>query len=907
MRNKWFNKEIRRLCLAVLVLSFAVLEFAKMYEEPKSFSLNDKSQELVERKILAKIDTERLLAEDRARGKDAQRPGPYRFAFATDVTLTLSNSGTWQTLADGRLWRLRIQSPGAKNLNLGITRFAMPDGAKLWIYDPGHKHVEGPYTSRDRSHRGSLWTPIIEGDEIVIEVFVPAGVSQPVVKISRVNRGYRGLEKLGIFGNSEGTCNIDVVCPAGNPWQNQISAVAAYTINGTAACTGTLLNNTALDFTPYFLSANHCGVSSSNDDTVVVYWNFESATCGTHGPGSLADNQTGSIFRASYATSDFLLIQLSDLPDPSFNVFHAGWDATGTTPSSTVCFHHPSADVKAISFSNTAPDTTAYLSNTYNASGSFWRVVWDSGVTEGGSSGSGLFETTNGRCIGQLKGGYSSCLATSSPDWYGRLSESWIGGGTDATGLRHWLDPGNTGVMFLDGDPHVTTANGIHYDFQGGGEFVVLRDANGLEVQTRQAPIATTFNPGADPYDGLATCVSLNTAVAVRVGDHRITYEPNFSGVPDPSGLQLRLDGVLSTLDAAGRDLGNGARIAPTSAPGGLKIDYRGSVIIVTPGWWSSQSKWYLNVDIVYAPVVDGIMGGAPGTFRTPTTKGLMGAIAPGNWLPALPNGTSMGPMPNSLHQRYVDLYQRFGEAWRVTSATSLFDYAPGTSTATFTVRGWPPENPPCVIAGMPAVKPVELAVAERACRKVTGNKRYADCVFDVSVTGELGFADTYLASQQVLAGLNPPPPRPGKLATFMDFGASIPQGTFANAFDTGFSFNIGLEHMLTHNVSTEGIFGYHRFPGKITGSVKIYQFSANVKVYFRLLPSKLRPFVNGGVGTYAFSPGSTDFGANAGCGVLYELSPRFGMQGSYNFHTVKTPNEATKFSTVQGGIRIVF
>jgi len=185
MRSQWFIKGV--------VLVLAGSGFAKMSEEPKSFSLKDASQEQVERKIMPRVDTERLLAEDRARGKDPQHPSPSRFAVAGDVAFTLDNSGTWQTLADGRLWRLRIQSAGAKSLNLGIIRFDMTEGAKLWIYDPGHKHVEGPYTSRQRSHAGSLWTPIIEGEEMVVEVFVPTGVAQPVIEIGKVNQGYRGL------------------------------------------------------------------------------------------------------------------------------------------------------------------------------------------------------------------------------------------------------------------------------------------------------------------------------------------------------------------------------------------------------------------------------------------------------------------------------------------------------------------------------------------------------------------------------------------------------------------------------------------------------------------------------------------------------------------------------------------
>ena len=762
MRNKWFIKGLlgcvvwlgRMLFLAVLVLVLPLSGFAKMYEEPKSFSLKDKSQEQVERKILPKIDIERLLADDRARGKNPQNPGPHRFAVAADVTFTLDKSGTWQTLPDGRLWRLRIQSPGAKSLNLGITRFDMPEGAKLWIYDPKHTNVEGPYTSRHRSHLGSLWTPVIEGDEIVVEVFVPSGVSQPVIEIGKVNQGYRGFEKAVPGGSTEGACENDVVCPVGNPWRNQIRAVGVYTKNGTADCSGTLLNNTAQDFKPFFLSANHCGVDSTNDATVVVYWNYQSPTCGTHGPGSTADNQSGSTFRASYAPSDFLLFELSATPDPSFNVFYAGWDATGTTPPGTVGIHHPAADVKAISFSNSSPDTTAYLSPTHDPLGNHWYVLWNSGVTEPGSSGSCLFNTSNGRCIGQLHGGPSVCGGMDLHDYYGRLSVSWNGGGTAATRLSDWLDPGSTGTIAIDGDPHITTANGIHYDFQSAGEFVSLRDANGLEIQTRQAPIATTFNPGPDPHDGLATCVSLNTAVATRVGKHRVTYEPNLSGVPDPSGLQLRVDGVLTTLGPTGRDLGDGARIVGTAAPGGLEIDFPDkSVLFVTPGWWADQSKWYLNVDVFRAPATDGIMGAALGSSRNPATGGIGGAIPPGSWLPALPDGTSMGPMPGPLHERYVDLYQKFGEAWRVTDKTSLFDYAPHTATDTFTMRNWPPENPPCVIPNNPSARMLDPSIAQEVCRPIVDKNRNADCVFDVTVTGERGFAQTYLLSQRIELG----------------------------------------------------------------------------------------------------------------------------------------------------------
>jgi subtilisin family serine protease len=317
---------------------------------------------------------------------------------------------------------------------------------------------------------------------------------------------------------------------------------------------------------------------------------------------------------------------------------------------------------------------------------------------------------------------------STTPGWMGVINP----GLNSPNELLHW---GSLNSGMNDGDPHITTVDGVHYDFQGAGEYVSLRDHDGTEIQTRQTPIATTFNPGPNPYTGLATCVSLNTAVAARVGTHRVTYEPNISGKPDPSGLQLRVDGNLVALSANGLDLGSGGRVLPTPV-GGIDIYFPNETILnVTPGWWASQNQWYLNVDVL----------------RTRSDAGLMGVIASGSWLPAMPDGTSIGSMPVALHQRYVDLYDKFGDAWRVTEKTSLFDYAPGTSTSTFTLNSWPQENPPCTLAEAKPVKPTTTKRAELACRAV--NDKHADCVFDVKVTGNAGFAKTYLASQKMRVG----------------------------------------------------------------------------------------------------------------------------------------------------------
>ena len=178
--------------ITTLAMSLAIPVTSWASELPKSFGLEGPSQTQVDQKTLSPIDRDRLLAEDDGRSKDH----PFRFAVPEDVHFTLENSGTWQALPDGsRIWRLRINSPGARNLSLGITRFDISDGAKLWVYDPSHGEVRGPYTARNRSTAGSLFTPVIQGEEIIVEAFVPAGAAKPTIEIGRVNKGYRGFEK----------------------------------------------------------------------------------------------------------------------------------------------------------------------------------------------------------------------------------------------------------------------------------------------------------------------------------------------------------------------------------------------------------------------------------------------------------------------------------------------------------------------------------------------------------------------------------------------------------------------------------------------------------------------------------------------------------------------------------------
>jgi hypothetical protein len=433
---------------ALTLLSFALTVFARVGTPPLSVQRQVQPLTAVQQFLLAPTDASAELAADAKSGIVT----PVRFAVPQPVNITPASQGTWEQLPEGRLWRLRVTSAGATDLNLGFTTFWLPEGATLHVSSADGSYFQGPYTAQDNKPHGQLWTPVIPGEVAVIELFVPAqATAEPKLVLSQVGTGYRDwFKQKGQFTpKAEGTCNVDVVCPVATSWTNEVRSVGVYTINGSWTCSGTLIADVAGDFRNFFLTANHCGLSSGNAPTVVVYWNYQSATCGTHGPGSLAQNQSGAVFRAAKYDCDFALIELDDIPDPSFNVFYSGWDRSGTALAGCVGIHHPDCDVKAISFSSNA--LTTVNSCIGSGSATHWQVVWSLGVTEPGSSGSGIWNPATHRLVGTLSGGDSACTLPQGPDCYGKFAVGWASGASSADRLRDWLDPQTTGVLSVPG------------------------------------------------------------------------------------------------------------------------------------------------------------------------------------------------------------------------------------------------------------------------------------------------------------------------------------------------------------------------------------------------------------------------------------------------------------------------
>ncbi|MEM7562218.1 MAG: trypsin-like peptidase domain-containing protein [Pseudomonadota bacterium] len=396
-------------------------------------------------------------------------PSPFRFAEGHDVMLDIAADTGWQSVSLGNVtmmvWRKRIATENGVSLNFGFDQYSMPEGGQMFVYSADGTQVFGPYTSEHNKHHGQLWTPIVDGDEAIIEVAVPVSAkSQLSLRLRKASQGFVDFRNLQ--GQKSGSCNVDVICSQGNQWRDQIRSVARYLIDGSFFCTGAAINTANSNLDRYFLTADHCGVSVFNAPSLVFYWNFESDVCRT--PGSAASGgsafssntvtQNGADFLADYSVSDMTLLELEDPFPASANVFLAGWDRRNRAQTMAVAIHHPQGDEKRISFENQSTAITNYLSSTNNPNGTHIRVIdWDLGTTEPGSSGSPLFDE-NKRIVGQLEGGFAACSNNSS-DWYGRLFRSWTGGGSNSSRLSNWLDPTNLGVQFI---------NGINADGSGG-------------------------------------------------------------------------------------------------------------------------------------------------------------------------------------------------------------------------------------------------------------------------------------------------------------------------------------------------------------------------------------------------------------------------------------------------------
>lgn len=362
----------------------------------------------------------------------------------------------WQALDGGQVGRLLVEARGAAALRLALDLNGLPDQAELRIGDSvsGRVHAVTVAAARQQlDGEGRFWTPVSAGERADLEVWLPgqgAASAPRVVAISHFVASPLQGNFTKVLGSS-GACNIDVVCRAptlGQAFVNAENAVARMVFSnsgGSFTCTGTLLNDTVPSTqVPYFFSAHHCIGTQAEATTLVTFWEYEAPTCGLRSPGLNQQWSGGADLLWSSLSSDALLLRLrvgTGNPLPA-SAFFAGWDASTLSPGTPVIgIHHPSGDNKKFSRGSHPGFNTLNVGGT---TGSYARVTWAEGTTEGGSSGSGLFTLVGGQYLlrGGLYGGDASCansggadMVGGNRDFYSRLDQVF-------PNLAPWLAPG---------------------------------------------------------------------------------------------------------------------------------------------------------------------------------------------------------------------------------------------------------------------------------------------------------------------------------------------------------------------------------------------------------------------------------------------------------------------------------
>jgi hypothetical protein len=393
--------------------------------------------------------------------------GGYKFAYKFVTDFGRDNSGASFRLNDGTLvWRLRIRSRGALSINILFTEFELPEGAKLFLYDPKQRQILGAFDCLNNSEDGLLPVAPVWGEEIVVEYQEPERAAfAGKIRVGEINHAYRSLLGYEPGGDAKDMwCMPATQCLASEGGRDSLSRTTVLlTIDGTRACTGVLVNNTSNDGRPLLLTASHClnnNFQISNPDYVAIagriitFFNYNSPTCDTVIRGAEEMSMASARLLGVNESVDMALLELNGMPPPHFRPFYAGWtlDEKGGLPPYTV-LHHPRASPKRY---NRVADTLTLRTFpiSHFQANSHWNVgLYAEGCTDAGSSGGPLFDDSS-RLVGLLSGGNSSCNDPRD-DFYYALHKAWEPSSNAGEQLKAWLDTAGVKANQIGGiDPY---------------------------------------------------------------------------------------------------------------------------------------------------------------------------------------------------------------------------------------------------------------------------------------------------------------------------------------------------------------------------------------------------------------------------------------------------------------------
>jgi len=485
-------------------------------------------------------------------------------AAATDRLLT------WTRTADGsQRAALGVRAPGAKGLRLGLRVDQLPQGARLRVYAPDTaetieiaatevlRTIQTNLNAGDNSAAArTYWLPMVQGTEAALEIELPAGVSPAQLKVSLPSVSHLTIlpsDDQAIAKALSPECSVDAMCTSGNENEMRAVAMMMFTLsNGnTTYCTGTLLNNSKNDRTPYFLSANHCISTQTVASTLQTEWKWRSASCdSTKIDSAYTSVLGGAQLLYNNADSDTAFMRLNG--SPPADAFFAGWDATAANLNTAVFgIHHPEGRVQEYAEGAIAGFTTCwpYSDGSFDCnandltpgSNNHYDVTFSRGLPISGSSGSALFTRDGRRIIGQYHGGEMNCY-NPTKNFYGRFDLAYN------AGLYRWLGSAPvsyaiTGYAYAGGTISPASAqvqSGQTYTFtvtpNSGYYIALISGCNGTQFTGNNTnTTARTYTTGA---------VTGNCTVTAQFAQGTSTYTVSGSayagGTISPASAQVQ-------------------------------------------------------------------------------------------------------------------------------------------------------------------------------------------------------------------------------------------------------------------------------------------------------------------------------------------------------------------------------
>jgi hypothetical protein len=416
------------------------------------------------------------------------------------------------------IYRLKIKSPTAQGLHVVFKHFELMGDEQMFIYSPTDRNrILGAYTANSNKPDFSFISNIIYGNELIIEI------NKHHQEVDTI-KGKLIIEKfLYVHKNRSRfelslSCHNDVICsPWYNEWCNEIRSVVKFLGFSTDSengflCSGAVVNTLGPNFEPVILTAQHCVENADRPENWVVWFNFQSNSCGPTNNGNDLMTISGVDVIASdkgVGCPDIALLRCRDGIPLQYNVFHSGWSRLNlTTPQDGVGIHHPRGDLKKISFGE--------IKNP--AFRTCYRVDWSDGTTEQGSSGSPLFGTSHLITAALSHGPDPSCDDLGQ-DWYSRIEKSW-------NDLQPHLAPDNDEVFALVGNDPISACQDVinlNRKFFPGNDWQVKNEIT-IQASTQInisniAPTAFEHSPYNSPR--------FNSDYVILAGD-RITIFPGF-------------------------------------------------------------------------------------------------------------------------------------------------------------------------------------------------------------------------------------------------------------------------------------------------------------------------------------------------------------------------------------------